>query len=62
MKFENEMKLSRATGIIKTIYELLEIEDNSSVIKMHYTKVKYLKEVIEDIKQVLKDENEPITS
>jgi len=62
MKFENEMKLSRATGIIKSIYELLEIEDNSSELKMHDIKIKYLKEAVEDINQVLKDEHEPITS
>ena len=57
MKFENENKLSGATGAIKAIYELLEIEDNSSELKMHDTKIKYLKEVVVDIEQVMKDEN-----
>ena len=62
MKFENEIKIEGAMGYLRAIANLLEIEDNSRDIKENEIKIKYIREAIDDIEKVLKDEHEPSTS
>ena len=62
MKFENELAIIGAIGYIKAILKLLEIEDDTSEVKLNEVKIKYLKEAISDIKKAMEDESESSTS
>jgi len=61
MKIENEVNLIKANGAIEAIIFLLESEDRVFGTNQHEVKIKHLAEIVVNINQMLKDENEPIT-